>query len=108
MTHDDKRIRRQVVAEYLRNPAHTKQMACEKFGVSLTYVKIACTEHSVNFGKPIPSPNSFAVMRELWNGKTQSDVARELGITRQRVEQICKAAIEGGWIELKKCKRGAK
>ncbi len=109
--HEFSRRQRREIADFMKDALNTVESAAKHFGVDVHYVYKSCSEHGVKYRnnvKAIPNPNSFAIMRELWGGKNQADVAREFGVTYQRVQQILNAAIDGGWHELKKCKRGAK
>lgn len=92
MTHQTRLKRRQLMAQALRD-GETAMDVAEMFGVSIGTVYIAAREHGVAVTR---RPTFKAASRRriaetmLRCGTPQADIARRLGISRQRVHQIRK------------------
>ena len=99
--HIDRALRRKKMADRVRKGASLSEVA-QEFKVSLSSVKAACLEHDVEPARrAAPNVTALDVVAALLKGEeTQSDVARRLGISRQRVHQIVVEAKKAG-IKLK-------
>lgn len=104
-THRQKRLRRQHVADAIREGMDCQQ-ACDKFGISSATVLNACRENGVilpKLYKQTAKCSSFAILKKMLdnqasgNDQTDEEIAAEFSITRQRIGQIRRAAIGGGF-----------
>lgn len=72
--------------------------AAQEFGVSIGTVYGACRENGINLArKPQEAELMLVITRKLLDGERQSDIARELGVSRQYVSQVKHRAIEAGF-----------
>lgn len=69
-----------------------------RFGVSLTtvYTALRRGQTRVSSHPKIPA-TAFDVLRRLLQGRTNAEIARELGLSRQRISQITQRAREAGF-----------
>ena len=97
VSHADRAKRRKEVAEHLRQ--NGMKATCEKFEVTYGYVQQAAKEHEIPLEgtKDLPAEQTFVALRLMLEGKTQSEVARALEMTRQRVHQIAQKARTAGF-----------
>ncbi len=76
-------------------------VAAAEFKVTAQTVSVACKEFKV---KPLrvqsdkikPPKTAFVMLKRLLDGKSQVEIADELKVTRQRVNQIAQAALAAG------------
>lgn len=103
VTHRECKLLRARLAAYVSEGA-TLAQAANKCGAAIWTVRNACHEHGVIWERTYTGAGGrgvhpFAVLAGLQEGRTQQSVADDLGLTRQRVQQIKKRAIEFGVLE---------
>lgn len=97
LSHPERKSRRAQIAAAVKREKLTAAEASERFGVSIHTVWSACREHDV-----IPEmfqnrmPSAYCILARLLKGESQADIARDLGISRQAVNQVKQRAIEAG------------
>jgi DNA-binding CsgD family transcriptional regulator len=84
---------RKPLAEAVRNGRTAAEVARE-YGVSYHTVLIACREQGVNL--MTKNVGSMRILAGMISGKRQAAVARELGVTKQRVSQVVQDAENAG------------
>ena len=84
---------RKRLAEAVQN-GRTPTEVAKAFGQPYSAVLIACREQKVKL--LVKNVGSMRILAGLISGKQQSAVARELGITRQRVSQVVQDAEKSG------------
>jgi transposase-like protein len=90
--------RRRKMAEEVKGGA-TLAEAAAKFGMSSAVARRACRDHGVEIPKTErqPVPRTMQILAALlYTKKGFARIAREFGVTRQRVEAISKAAAANG------------
>lgn len=99
MTHKERAARRKQIAKFCRN--HTAAEAATDFGVSITMVRAACREHGVtpvpNQRQCVPTDQTLQIIALLLNGTSRTEIRKRFNLTRQRVAQIAKRAIDSGF-----------
>lgn len=91
---------RRQIAQWVKDNNASISEATLNFQTSRNRVGQACKENGivprseVNDYDPPVSRSNFEILLLLMQGYSQADIAREFGISRQRVEQIQKRAIE--------------
>jgi transposase len=99
MTHAEKRERRRKVAEFAVE--HGAGEAAQKYKVSIGTVQHAARENGVRISQRRDSCRgslkSFRMLRLMLDGKSMADIAEEFCVSRQRVHQVKKDAIEAGF-----------
>jgi DNA-binding NarL/FixJ family response regulator len=94
--HKERKIIREQIAKHAE--INGAQSACEHFDVSDTLVRSSCKEFGTapaQIKGQSPKQSTYHIISELLQGKSQSDIARELSLSRQRVNQVaqnCKNA----------------
>lgn len=89
---------KRIITEIEKMEHCTTQEAREKLGVSSYLIHRAFKK----FGRPAncipenPSPGQMRILNLLLKGKKQVDVAKELGLSRERVRQVASRAMEAG------------
>lgn len=100
MTHNECRERRSRIAQAVAD-GHSVNAVARQFRVSLTTVYGACSEHGVVARRPKHDPtrpprlSPFVILARLMaegTGAGYAEVARGLGISRQRVCQVAHEA----------------
>jgi transposase len=72
--------------------------AAQEFGVSIGTVYGACRENGINLvRKPQQAELMLVITRRLLDGERQSEITRDLGVSRQYVSQVKRRAIEAGF-----------
>ena len=99
VTREQRARRRRRIADAIRRGVPFGE-AVGLFGVSIPSVKLACAEFGVS-AKVAPYGNSVVgsmrILRELLDPRwTLSDVARRLGLSRQRIHQVFRDAVLAG------------
>ena len=100
MNHKDAKRRRKAIAQWRRKHKATVHDTARQFGVSVGLVRDACKENGyrVKYARPLPDLSTYVALRRLFLDRaTMSAVARELGVTRQRIYTIKQRAISAGW-----------
>jgi DNA-directed RNA polymerase sigma subunit (sigma70/sigma32) len=96
MTHKARRERRQQIADYADK--HSIEKAAKHFAVCVETVLASLREHNMPTGrKRTPDVSSFRILLRLLDGSSGQDIATDLGITRQRVNQIKQKAKAAGF-----------
>lgn len=94
--------RRIALADYIReNPDKSAAVIASERKISIQTVRSVAAEFSLSFSEPTPvnvvSLTSFEIIAMLWNsGLNGAEIAREIGVSRQRVDQIEQTAIKCG------------
>lgn len=95
-------MKRMAMAEWIKDKDASGSEASHHFGVSRATILLACAEHGVKlaiepskFDPPVPRSN-FEVLAFLLQGYTQTQIAKEIGVSRQRIEQVQKQATLAG------------
>lgn len=99
ISHADRRKQREAAAELCKTK--TVSEVAQETGLSEAKVRMACHEFGVPVLKPVKvgmSYRSFRVLRLLLDGMGQSDIGRELSVSRQYVEQVRDKAREAGFV----------
>jgi transposase len=108
LTHSERFARRRAIAAYVAAGNSTQQAAVH-FGVGLPTVRNACNEFRTEYprenGNSIQIP-PLKVVVEIVKGKADSDIAKQFGLSRQRVYQVRKKVAESGL--LKVCAKSGK
>lgn len=101
LSHEERRLRRARIASAIAEGQSMDQVR-ETFRVSAEFVAAACREHKVLIpgrkrGRPAQIP-AFQILGWLiaHPSRSQADAARHFGVTRQRIEQIARAAVAAG------------
>jgi hypothetical protein len=107
MTQEERRRRREEIADAMRAPDADIDAVARKFAVKVGYVYGCCREHEVPLlghgSKPGSRPvNVFAVLKDLLAGETQEECSTKYNVSRARISQIAMLAREGGWTELRR------
>lgn len=104
LTHDERRLRREKIAMMAKNGASRTELV-RRFGVGISTIREACSA----YGVPVPPSDrlgsigrkSLLVAKLLTvDGKSQSEVAKELGVSRQYVHQVANMMVEVGLLEI--------
>ena len=96
MTHVEKAARRKAIAAAIAAGTPIAQ-ACQQHGVSLSCGYGACRAHGVCVpASPRPSVMRILALLLTEPGRSLSDIAREMGRSRQRVQQIYAGALAAG------------
>ncbi|WP_413936347.1 hypothetical protein [Nitrospira sp. BLG_1] len=97
MTHEERRIRRKQIASDVLAGKKPSEV-CKKYQCSSAYAYDACREHGVPYRcYEQKNPSTLKIAKLLLDGFGQSDVARQLGVTRQRIGQVAKKMREVGF-----------
>ena len=99
ISHADRKKQREAAAELCKTK--TVSEVAQETGLSEAKIRMACHEFGVDVLKPVKagmSHRSFRVLRLLLNGIGQSDIGRELAVSRQYVEQVRDRAVEAGFV----------
>lgn len=90
------------IAQWVKDNNASVPEAASKFGTSRKRVGYACKEHGVtprlaesDYSPPI-ARSTFEILCLLLQGHGGSEIAEEFGVSRQRVGQIKKRAVEAG------------
>lgn len=94
MDHEDRRARRKLIAEQVRNGKSVKDVAKEH-GVGHSSIYSACREHGVKINREM-SLRTFDILKQLLDGKTFHAVADNVGVSKARVWLVAKMAREAG------------
>lgn len=102
MTRKQRKDRRKAAAEHAAE--HGIASAAEKYGISKQTVLFGANEFKISipvterkYTQPrIQKTNPFLVLKRLQDGVSQSDIAREMKVSRQRVSQIAEQARKAG------------
>lgn len=94
MTHADAARRRAEIAAYAEQ--HGVAAAVEHFQATSHAVYEALKRTGSSAGQVKVPTTAFDVLARLLKGEQQSDIARELRITKQRVSQVACAAEQAG------------
>lgn len=84
---------RKPLAEAVRSGKSVADVVQET-GQSISVVRQACQEQGVSL--PLANMNSMKILAGILSGKSQTEVARDLNISRQRVSQIMEVARSSG------------
>lgn len=88
--------RRKKMAKFAKK--HGVDVAAQEFGVSIGTVYLACREYDTKpVRKPQVAESTLVIVRKLLDGERQSDIARDLGVSRQYVSQVKRRAIAAGF-----------
>lgn len=96
LTHKARAERRKQIAEYASE--HGRNAAATHFGVTVHLVAHAMQQHNISAGtgRP-PNTSTFRILKMLLDGVPGATIARDTGLTRQRIDQIKRAAKEAGF-----------
>jgi hypothetical protein len=108
MTHLQRTKRRKKMAEEVQrlmarkiDPEECLRRVSDKHLASIATVRGACREHGVNLPRkfsPVMAMSSLEIIAELQAGRRGTDIAKERGISRQRVDQIRRQAEQAGLV----------
>jgi hypothetical protein len=96
ISHKERKIIREQIAKHAE--IHGIPSACEHFDVSEPWVRRSCKEFGTTPAQikgQSPKQSTYHIISELLKGKSQYCIARELSLSRQRVNQVaqnCKNA----------------
>jgi len=102
ISHRERHRRRQAIAADILD-GRTDEEVMKKYGVTRSYLCVALREFGVPKRGTGPKKNraksysAFAILRMLIDGKSQSEISREAGISRQRVNHIAKQGKDAGF-----------
>lgn len=94
MTHDEQRERRKNIADDLAGGMTVSELAI-KYQVSPQTIYLAAHEYNVRWPRDI-KPSNYQVIGLFQRGKSVPQVAQELRISRQAVDQTIQAARAAG------------
>ena len=96
ITREHRAVRNRELAEYAEE--HGAPAACKRFGVPVTTVRDACAELGIRAASvKAASPGSTVRMVSLiMQGGTNRSVAKEVGVTHQRVSQVRRECLTYG------------
>jgi predicted DNA-binding protein (UPF0251 family) len=100
ITHAERKENRRVAAELCK----TKPIGevCKETKMCESKVRMACKEFEVTVIKDaVPASlgvRSFRIIKRLLDGVSQSDIGRELNVSRQYVEQVRDKAVKAGFV----------
>lgn len=97
MNRAERQERRKSIAEMCK--LEPVSSVADHFKISDAMVRAACREHGVT---PLPAcdgtkSSSYAILKRLADGIPQVEIASEMKVSRQRVNQVAKSAREAGW-----------
>lgn len=86
-----KRIHKDIARDYLETDLDVNGLA-KKYGVSITMVYYALKKTNIKARRKNPNADELAqkIIAKLESGYSQSDIAREMGFTRQYINSIVK------------------
>lgn len=96
LNREERASRRKQIVEYVKK-GHTIALTARAYGVSQSLVKQALKEANEISPQQRMSVNTFAILKALLDGSTQSEVAAHTGLTRARISAIACMAREGGF-----------
>lgn len=100
INHKQRKQMRETAANMCRSM--TIEEVAKELKVSEANVRMACHEFGVSPIKRKPPGNlgskSFRIVKLMLDGMTQSDIGRELNVSRQYVEQVRDKAREAGFV----------
>ena len=104
MTHPQRRARRErILAEIVAGKGLA--LLCKKYGLSAATIEDVAHSNGHYFEyKPPQFVSPLIVLRKLLDGQSAASIAREYGVSRQRIDQIKKEAVEAGF-KIGKAKR---
>lgn len=95
----DRMARINSVAKYAAE--HGVSSACLKFGVSVSHVYTSLRETGIDLPDLPPKYRNkvcrYRVLKLILDGRSYSDIARELGVSRQRISQYAQMAEKAGF-----------
>lgn len=104
LTHDQRRDRRLAIAEFSAN--HSDSEAARKFGVCILTCRNARKEYAISKSPErvvhTATPKTVAILARLLNGEKQSEIAKDTGLSRQRISSIFKSAQAAGLFAVRK------
>lgn len=96
MTHEQRRLRREEAAAAVKAGRDVREVALS-LGLSVPTVRGVCGMDYHNFTPVLAPP--FVVLKRLIDDPllTMDQLARELGVSKERISQIAKEASKVGW-----------
>lgn len=96
LTHEERRSRRREIAEFSKT--HTDYQTAAEFGVCRDTVVAARRAFGIRKDSEcvVNAPSTYQILACLLRGESQSDIARSLVVSRQRVNQIKQGAKAAG------------
>jgi transposase len=96
VTLEERAARRKEMAMFAKK--NGVDAAAQEFGVSIGTVYGACRENGISLvRRPQQAELMLVITRNLLDGERQSDIATELGVSRQYVSHVKHRAIEAGF-----------
>ena len=92
-THKQRRERRQAMAKF--SETHTNQETADHFGVTIPTVHIARREAGFS-AKSNVAASSYIIIAKIIGGWTDKSIAKNLGVSKQFVNQVRLRAKEAG------------
>jgi hypothetical protein len=104
LTHADRRERRErILAEIVAGKGIS--YLCKKYGLSVATISEVARANGHYFEYTPPSHvHPFIVLRKLLGGQNAASIAREHGVSRERIRQIKNEAVAAGF-KIGKAKR---
>jgi len=95
MTHSDRKIRRQKMAEYAKD--HSDRETARKFGCHQQTVRFSRVENNITkkHKQEVPA-SSYKIIAALIAGEKHADIARAAGVSRQFIGQVRDRALKHG------------
>jgi hypothetical protein len=97
LTHAARRERRErILAEIVAGKGIA--YLCKKYGLSAASIKNIASANGHYFKYSFPKATAtLPVLKRMLDGESQTVIARDLGVSRQRVFQIKQEAVEAGF-----------